>query len=294
MKNMKIEDVRSSFDEEFEINGNSNNENIILIDIDDINKNKKNHFGNFDTDDEIEILADRIYEMSDEHQPLNPLVVYFNNSLGAYTLLSGEKRYKACLFNLKRYDDAPKSIRCIVVESFIHKDMTDEEKKLARFKEYDYLVQHNKQRDLTDEQLYEIAYPYMQQYKLLEESGNKPAGEKRRWLQARLPQCGIRKAERLFHIFEGKKTSPKLNEETNMEDVENTPSDTPKAPKQLSIEDQEFVNEVEYYTKRIEDATGNAFPVVIKKKSITFKFKNIEEFHALMHELHFDTVLNEE
>ncbi len=112
-----------------------NKHKIEMIDINKLHLNPLNP--QFDTDDDVKELADKIY-----HNPkgiIDTLACYRNDN-GEYTLLSGHKRLKAVRYNIEHINEldgtghVQKNVNCIVVPK--PKDEIEEQQLIMDFNGY--------------------------------------------------------------------------------------------------------------------------------------------------------------
>lgn len=142
-----------------------------------------------DTEEEIQHFAEEVYEQGGIREPLH---CYLDEEYNKYILLAGHKRYNACLINREKYSDAQSIVPVIV-----------EEKPSDPIKERLMIEELNQNRNYDDKKLLIRSRRLHTIYLALEERGEKPKGEKRKWFAKKLC-CGEKKAERLIHIIEGR------------------------------------------------------------------------------------------
>ena len=165
-----------------------------MVSIYDIAFNPLNDQG--DTPEELEEFADVIYEEGLVRSPLN---VYkkLQEDGKKYVLLGGDRRLHALLLNAKKYSDSQKMISIVIEPA--PKDEVEEELKILELNEH---------RALTPEREKKLVKRYLRIFRSLEGRGEKPKGQVRKWIAARM-NIGEKKTEKYIHEIEGYKRTIK-------------------------------------------------------------------------------------
>lgn len=158
-----------------------------LVSIYDIEFNPLNDQG--DTEEELQEFAEVIYE---EGQIRSPLNVYKTNVNGKkYMLLGGDRRLHALLINADKYENSQTFVP-VIIEKQPENEIEEELK----------ILQLNEHRSLTPDKEKKLVSRYLRIYRSLEEKGNKPKGQVRKWIASRM-NIGEKKAEKYIHELEG-------------------------------------------------------------------------------------------
>ena len=253
-----------------------------MVSIYDIAFNPLNDQG--DTPEELEDFAEVIYEEGLVRSPLN---VYkkLQSDGKKYVLLGGDRRLHALLLNAKKYPDSQKMIS-IVIEP-VPQDEVEEELKILELNEH---------RALTPEREKKLVKRYLRIFRSLEERGEKPKGQVRKWIAARM-NIGEKKAEKYIHEIEG------------YQRVVNKPIIL-----KTSEEPEEYYPEMENNRRKIDESTNSepsrdyekdylskiseALKYELKRKvcisnkfNLSIQCKNKEDIYELLSLLGFDDIV---
>lgn len=158
-----------------------------LVSIYEIEYNPLNDQG--DTEEELQEFAEVIRE---EGQIRSPLNVYRTlDGSKKYRLLGGDRRLHALLINAEKYEDAQRMVP-VIIEKRPDNEIIEELK----------ILELNEHRALTPERERKLVGRYLKIYRALEETGNKPQGQVRKWIASRM-NIGEKKAEKYIHDIEG-------------------------------------------------------------------------------------------
>ncbi len=224
-----------------------------------INKIVPNSLNNdFDTEEEIKIFAEEIYDQGGVREPWH---VYRDEDRNKYVLLGGHKRYYACLVNIAKYKDAQHIVPVII-----------ESRPSDWVAETLFIEELNQHRHYDDRKLLIRARGLYKVYDELVARNEKPAGEKREWFAKKL-NCGIKKAERFIFIIEGRYS-------------ENDTKLT-KKPKFKNSPDARYEDVRVHMQRKLKTK------VKITKSSISISFSDVDDFNRLLSIIGCEDVVNE-
>ena len=228
----------------------SHDKDLRMISLNEIRPNKLNL--QFDTNEEVRLFAEEVYLQGGIIEPLH---AYRDETDNKWVLLSGHKRYYACLINLRNYKDAQSNVPVII-------EQKPEDEIIERLR----LDEFNQSRNYDDDKLLIRAKNLYEIYTALAARGEKPSGEKRKWFAKKL-SCGEKKAERFIHIIEGRYDE----KETKLKNAPNR----------------------QYEDVRIHLQRKLNTKVKITKNTISFSYSDTEDFNRLLELLGYENIVNE-
>lgn len=226
-----------------------------IVSIYEISFNEMNNMN--DTEEEIEIFAESIYQAGGVRSPLN-VYSYRGEPGKKYKLLGGDRRLRALLLNSRRYPDAQQTVT-VILEPVPADELEEEEK----------ILELNENRKLDDNQKRKLCERYLHLYRNLEQAGRKPKGQLRDWMAMKM-SIGIKKAEALIHDIEGMKR--KKSDET--------------------LKEREKLN---LFREDLRTHIQNVVQTKVKvtSKSVTFSYSGDEDLQRLLDVLGLGEVVNE-
>ena len=242
------------------------------IDVREIRRNERNFYADLNEDEEFGVLG--LAEDIQQYGQKEDIEVYEDDSLDdgkKYTLLSGERRWKAMCYNLENG----------VGDGMINAIVT--RKPETEIEEMNRIISGNHQRDKNESIRMEEVKIEEANWDQLVENGEKPAGKKRVWIGKRINlserqvQTYLTRLREMREVQENGATITVSGEEfTELAEPE---------PEGISSSDKENLKQLQ---KALSESTGRKVKISPKNFGITFYPYDLEDVFAVLNDLGFD------
>lgn len=238
----------------------------ISVSVNEIRPNSENFYSHVCTEEDEQIYVEDLAKMILEHGQDAPCIVYEDTDIDdgrKYTLIAGERRWKAITLNMDRQlSDGLCLIRIIPKPD----NMIEERLRLIENN-----AQRNKDKAMRTKEIETLS----QVWEALKEQGQQPRGKKRDWIASKI---GL--SPRTIQNYLPKESEP-IDAEVPCTDAE---EQVQQSNNGLTSSDLEYLKQVE---KNMSESLGRKVKIS-KKCAITIQPNGLEDIFTVLSDLGFD------